>query len=103
MRYFFIFEIKTLKVLVFYCYKFSKGRSFNMDIVSIIYCKTSGAPFRIKRLCFLNSIKHFELENVAKQSNRKLLAENSIKADFEINKRKTKKSRIARFTELISG
>ncbi|GIS16893.1 MAG: hypothetical protein CM15mP117_23250 [Alphaproteobacteria bacterium] len=50
-----------------------------MDIDNIIYCKTSGTPFRIKRLCFLNSIKHFELENVAKQSNRKLLAENSIK------------------------
>ena len=74
-----------------------------MDIDKIIYCKTSGTPFRIKRLCFLNSIKHFELENVDKQSNRKLLAENSIKADFEINKRKTNKSKIARFTELITG
>ena len=74
-----------------------------MDIDNIIYCKTSGTPFRIKRLCFLNSIKHFELENVSKQSNRKLLAENSIKADFEINKRKTNKSKIARFTELIKG
>ena len=100
---FFVFEIKTLKVLAFYCYKFPKGRNFNMDIDNIIYCKTSGAPFRIKRLCFLNSIKHFELENVAKQSNRKLLAENSIKADFDMNKRKTKKSKIARFTELITG
>ena len=74
-----------------------------MDIDSIIYYKTSGTPFRIKRLCLLNSIKHFELENVDKQSNRKLLAENSIKADFETNKRKTKKSKIARFTELITG
>ena len=60
-----------------------------MDIDSIIYCNTSGAPFRIKRLCFLNSIKHFELENVAKQSNRKLLAENSIKTDFETNAKKS--------------
>ena len=74
-----------------------------MDIDNIIYCKTSGTPFRIKRLCYLNSIKHFELEDVAKQSNRKLLAENSIKADFEITKRKTNKSKIARFTELITG
>ena len=74
-----------------------------MGIDSIICCKTSGAPFRIKRLCFLNSIKHFELENLAKQSDKKLLAENSIKAHFEIDKRKTKRSKIARFTELISG
>ena len=74
-----------------------------MDIDNIIYCKRSGTPFRIKRSCFLNSIKHFELENVAIQSDRKLLAENSIKAHFEIDKHRTKKSKIARFTELISG
>ena len=35
-----------------------------MDIDSIIYCKTSGTPFRIKRLCFLNSIKHFDFSEL---------------------------------------
>ena len=74
-----------------------------MEVDSIVYCKNTGTPFRIRRLCFLNSIKHFELENVSSLSNRKLLAEDSVKVAFDIEKRKHNKSRIARFTELLTG
>ena len=74
-----------------------------MDVDSIIYCKNTGAPFRIRRLCFLNSIKHFELENIGSVSNTKLLAENSVKVAFETEKRQRSKSKIARFTELLTG
>ena len=74
-----------------------------MDVDSIIYCKNTGTPFRIRRLCFLNSIKHFELEDVGSFSNRKLLAEGSVKVAFDIEKRKNYKSKIKRFTELLTG
>ena len=74
-----------------------------MDVDSIIYCKNTGTPFRIRRLCFLNSIKHFELENVDSLANRKLLAEDSVREAFELEKRKNNKSKIARFTELLTG
>ena len=74
-----------------------------MDVDSIIYCKNTGAPFRIRRLCFLNSIKHFELEKVDSISNTKLLAENSVKVAFDLEKRNQTKSKIARFTELLKS
>ena len=74
-----------------------------MEVNSIIYCKNTGNPFRIRRLCFLNSIKHFELENIGSVSKTKLLAEESVKGSFELEKRTNNKSKIARFTELLSS
>ena len=74
-----------------------------MDVDNIIYCKNTGTPFRIRRLCFLNSIKHFELEDVSSLSNRKLLSEASVKVAFNIEKNKKDKGKIARFTELLTG
>ena len=47
-----------------------------MEINEIVYCKTTGSPFIIKRFCSLNSIKHIELESISNiQNGKKLLSE----------------------------
>ena len=75
-----------------------------MEINKIVYCKKTGSPFRIKRSCFLNSIKHFELENVSnREKGKKLLAETSVKASFQSDMTDKPKNPISRFTELLNG
>ena len=75
-----------------------------MEINKIGYCKKTGSPFRIKRSCFLNSIKHFELENVSnREKGKKLLAETSVKASFQSDMTDKPKNPISRFTELLNG
>lgn len=73
-----------------------------MEINEIVYCKTTGSPFRIKRICSLNSIKHVELECVNNREKRKkLLSEVSVKMSFQTNEVKDPKTQFARFTELL--
>ena len=73
-----------------------------MDINEILYCKTTGSPFRIKRTCSLNSIKHIELESIGnREKGKKLLAETSVRASFQTNKVESPKTQFARFTELL--
>ena len=73
-----------------------------MEINEIVYCKTTGSPFRIKRTCSLNSIKHVELECVNNREKRKkLLSEVSVKMSFQTKRVENPKTQFARFTELL--
>ena len=75
-----------------------------MEINKIVYCKRTGSPFRITRSCILNSIKHFELENVSnREIGKKLLAETSVRDSFETDMTVRPKNPIARFAGLLNG
>ena len=73
-----------------------------MEINDIIYCKKTGSPFKIKRTCSLNFIKHVELESISNSEKcKKLLAETSVKASFQTKRVESPKTQFARFTELL--
>tara|TARA_A100001011_G_C13787486_1_gene625672 strand:- start:137 stop:364 length:228 start_codon:yes stop_codon:yes gene_type:complete len=75
-----------------------------MEINKIVYCKKTGSSFRITRSCILNSIKHFELENVSnREIGKKLLAETSVRDSFETDMTVRPKNPIARFAGLLNG
>ena len=73
-----------------------------MEINEIVYCKTTGSPFRIKRFCFLNSIKHIELENINNIENgKKLLAEASVKVSFQNSEVQSPKVGFNKFAQFL--
>ena len=75
-----------------------------MEINKIVYCKKTGSSIRITRSCILNSIKHFELENVSnREIGKKLLAETSVRDSFETDMTVRPKNPIARFAGLLNG
>ena len=75
-----------------------------MEINDIIYCKKTGSPFKIKRTCSLNLIKHIELESISNNEKcKKLLAEAAVMASFQTKKIENPKTQFARFTELLKS
>ena len=73
-----------------------------MEINEIVYCKTTGSPFRIKRYCFLNSIKHIELVSTSNiQTGKKLLAEASVRASFQSSVVQSPKVGFTKFAQFL--
>jgi hypothetical protein len=75
-----------------------------MEINEIVYCKTTGSPFRIKRFCSLNFIKHIELESISNiQNGKKLLSEASVKVSFQNSEVQSPKASFTKFAQFLKG